>query len=270
MWLENGRNKLMSLRRFFQQAYFYHKGRRAAFSAEEFALFQIGYPLITLIFYCLIATYSFQTESLGRWVIGNAFLLCTNSCVFGLGTIFMGERYNGRLRSIIASPCGKLSLILANGLFPAVTAIISSLLGMIVGSLIFKVDFSGINLCKVFAAIICAMISASCFGLLLAVFGMISDNMHLILNSVSGLLMIFTGAEFPIENLPKQVQFVSWLFPLTKSIKAMNNLLEGSEDYFIPLLITEVLTGLSYLVLARLILAGAERAARSKGSLDMY
>lgn len=139
-----------------------------------------------------------------------------------------------------------------------------------VGSLIFKVDFSGMNLCKVFATIICAMISASCFGLLLAVFGMISDNMHLILNSVSGLLMIFTGAEFPIENLPKQVQFVSWLFPLTKSIKAMNELLEGSGDHFILLLMMEILTGLLYIILARMIFAGAERAARMNGSLDMY
>ena len=28
--------------RFFDQAYLYHKGRRAAFQAEEFALMQIG------------------------------------------------------------------------------------------------------------------------------------------------------------------------------------------------------------------------------------
>lgn len=82
--------------------------------------------------------------------------------------------------------------------------------------------------------------------------------------------MIFTGAEFPIENLPKQVQFVSWLFPLTKSIKAMNELLEGSGDHFILLLMMEILTGLLYIILARMIFAGAERAARMNGSLDMY
>ena len=91
------------------------RGRSAAFEAEEFALMQLGYPLITLIFYCLIAAHSFQTTNLTSWVIGNSFLLCTNACIFGLGNIFVGERYWGRLRSIIASPCAKLPLILANG-----------------------------------------------------------------------------------------------------------------------------------------------------------
>ena len=111
------------IRRFFDQAVLYHKGRSAAFEAEEFALMQLGYPLITLIFYCLIAVYSFQTTNLTSWVIGNSFLLCTNACIFGLGNVFVGERYWGRLRSIIASPCAKLPLILANGVFPAIFAV---------------------------------------------------------------------------------------------------------------------------------------------------
>ena len=52
------------IRRFFDQAVLYHKGRSAAFEAEEFALMQLGYPLITLIFYCLIAAHSFKTTNL--------------------------------------------------------------------------------------------------------------------------------------------------------------------------------------------------------------
>lgn len=71
------------VRLYFEQALLYHKGRSAAFKAEEFALIQLGNPLITLTFYCLIAAYSFQTTNLTSWVIGNAFLLCTNACIFG-------------------------------------------------------------------------------------------------------------------------------------------------------------------------------------------
>ena len=67
----------MMIRRFIDQAVLYHRGRSAAFEAEEFALMQLGYPLITLIFYCLIAAHSFQTTNLTSWVIGNSFLLCT-------------------------------------------------------------------------------------------------------------------------------------------------------------------------------------------------
>lgn len=282
------------IKRFFDQAYLYHKGRRAAFEAEEFVLMQIGYPLITLIFYCLIASYSFKTSNLTNWVIGNAFLLCTNACIFGLGNIFVSERYFGRLRSIIASPCAKLPLILASGVFPAFFAICASVCGLIVGAIVFKVDFTGINLFMVAVTIICAMISATCFGLFLSSLGLISDSMHLILNIVSYLMMIFTGAEFPVSQLPLPGRIISLLMPLTKTIAAMNSLFDGSSTTamnilfdgssttainilfaekskaFWILLIGELATGLIYALLARTVFEYAERCARKNGKFDLF
>lgn len=258
------------VKRFFIQAYLFYKGRRAAFNAEEFIGLQLLYPLITLIFYCLIASYSFKTTDLTSWVIGNAFLLCTNSCIFGLGNIFVGERYYGRLRSIIASPCSKFALILANGLFPALIAVISSLLGLVVGSVVFHVDFSGVNIPLTLLTIVCAMISASCFGLFLSVFGLISDSMHLVLNAVSYLLMIFTGAEFPIEQLPMAGRIISEIMPLTKAIKAMNLLFTSDQSGYLPLLLSELLTGAVYALLAWGIFDVVEKRACREGTFDLF
>jgi len=258
------------IRRFFEQARLYHKGRRAAFSAEEFALMEIGYPLVTLIFYCLIASYSFQTNDLTDWVIGNAFLLCTNACVFGLGNAFRGERYTGRLRSIIASPSAKLPLILANGLYPALFAVIASACGFLVGSLVFGVDFSGVHLGLAALTILCAMASASCFGLFLSVFGLINDSMHLVLNVVSYLLMLFTGTEFPVAQLPLAGRVVSQLMPLTKANAAMKLLFAPEHGAFWPLILAELATGAAYALLARFLFGFAERCARRNGQFDLF
>lgn len=258
------------LRRFFDQAYLYHKGRRAAFKAEEFIFHQLGYPLVTLIFYCLIASYSFRTTNLTSWVIGNAFLLCTNACIFGLGNIFVGERYYGRLRSIIASPCAKLPLILANGLFPALFAVCASVCGFLMGAWVFGVDFSGVDLGLAALTIFCAMASAACFGLFLSVFGLMNDSMHLILNVVSYLMMIFTGAEFPVAQLPPVGQAVAQLMPLTKAIAAMNALFEPGQRSFWLLLLAELATGAAYALLARAVFGFAERSARRSGRFDMF
>ncbi len=258
------------IKRFFEQAFLYHKGRRAAFEAEEFVLMQIGYPLLTLIFYCLIASYSFHTTDLSHWVIGNAFLLCTNACIFGLGKLFVDERYYGRLRSIIASPCSKIALILSGGVFPALFAICASTFGLLVGSLVFHVSFAGINLGLVALAILIAMVSAACFGLFISSFGLISDSMHLILNVVSYLLMIFTGAEFPVSQLPPAGRVFAQLMPLTKAIAAMNNLFEGNlSDYWICLL-GELATGVAYALLSRFVFALAQKAAQKNGRFDMF
>ena len=258
------------IRRFWNQAYLYHKGRSAAFEAEEFVLMQIGYPLVTLIFYCLIATFSFNTSNLTSWVIGNAFLLCTNACIFGLGRVFISERYFGRLRSIIASPCSKMSLILASGVFPALFAVCSSVCGLIVGSLAFGVDFSGVNLPLVALSIIIAMISASCFGLFISVFGLMTDSMHLVLNVVSYLLMIFTGAEFPIKQLPLAGQVIAQIMPLTKAISAMNKLFEGNIKEFSILIIAEFFTGVIYALLTYAVFGFAEKIAQKNGTFDMF
>ena len=73
---------------------------------------------------------------LTHWVISNSFLLCTNACIFNLGTIFLGERYNGRLRSIVVAPCSTLSLVLASGVGPILTASVTVAFNMILGSLL--------------------------------------------------------------------------------------------------------------------------------------
>lgn len=258
------------IRRFFDQAYLYHKGLSAAFEAEEFVLMQIGYPLITLIFYCLIATFSFKTSNLTNWVIGNAFLLCTNACIFGLGRVFISERYFGRLRSIIASPCSKMALILASGVFPALFAVCASVCGLVVGSMLFGVDFSGVNMLLVAFAIMIAMISATCFGLFISVFGLMTDSMHLVLNVVSYLLMIFTGAEFPIKQLPLPGQVIAQMMPLTKAIAAMNKLFEGNLKEFTVLIAAEILTGAVYALLTYAIFGFAERVAQKNGRFDMF
>lgn len=258
------------LRRFFSQAYLYHKGRSAAFRAEEFVLLQLGYPLLSMIFYCLIAAYSFRTSELTAWVIGNAFLFCTNTCVFGLGNAFFGERYNGRLRSIIASPCAKLPLILANGLFPALLSVGAVVLGLTVGALVFGVDFHGVNLWLAAVTILCAMTSASCFGLLLSVFGMITDSMHLVLNIVSYLLMIFTGAEFPVSQLPLAWRVFAQCLPLTNSIAAMKLLFAPDSVGFGLLLLRELAAAVCYALLAWAVFRFAERTARRKGSFDLF
>ena len=119
------------IHRFFSQAWLYHKGRTEAFHLADFLASEVGYPAVTMIFYCLLAAYGFQTMDLTHWVISNAFLLCTNSCIFNLGTIFLGERYSGRLRSIVVAPCSTLSLVLASGIGPILTASVTVAFNML-------------------------------------------------------------------------------------------------------------------------------------------
>lgn len=258
------------VKRFFSQAWLYQKARTAAFDWREFLFFDTGYPVITLIFYCLLAAYSFQTTDLTNWVIGNSFLMCVNTCIFGLGNVFPSERYSGRLRSMIASPCNMISVVLSCGFLPSILAMCSVLLGFSVGAVVFDIDFTGVNLGLAILTIFCAMISASCFGLLLSVFGLLNDGMHLLLNMMNYVLMIFTGAEFPISQLPVAGRVLSRALPLTRSIEAMNLLLGDDLRRFGILLIEELAMAIIYALASVFILEYVERACKKAGKFDLF
>lgn len=258
------------VKRFFSQAWLYHKARTAAFDWREFLFFDTGYPIITLVFYCLLAAYSFQTTDLTHWVIGNSFLMCVNTCIFGLGSLFRSERYSGRLRSIIVAPCNLFSVVLSYGFIPSVLAMGSVVLGFVVGAVVFGIDFSGVNLGLTMLTIFCAMICASCFGLLLSVFGLVSDGMHLILNMMNYILMIFTGAEFPVSQLPVAGQVFSRVLPLTRSVEAMNLLFSDDTRGFAALLFGELAMAAVYIVASVSVLKYADKVCRKAGKFDLF
>ena len=59
---------------FLRMSWLNFKGQRAAFNIEEFILLETLYPFFTLVFYCVMAGYAYQTTNLTDWVLGNAFL----------------------------------------------------------------------------------------------------------------------------------------------------------------------------------------------------
>ena len=258
-------------RRFFHQAWLYFKGSNAAFSFEEFALLQLAYPLLTLIFYVLLAAYSFNTAELTHWVVGNSFLLCVNITLFSLGTAFAGERYYGRLRSIIASPANKLATVLQKAVFPVITAIVTVFAGFLAGSLIFGVPFYDIDLKLLLLVIIISMFAAAGLGLLLAAVSLLSDSVHLILNTFCYVLMIFCGANFPVAQLPSWARWISQILPLTRGIRAANMLFDGfDKGAFLWLVAGEVAVGAAFFLVSFLIIRFAERAAIRKASLELF
>lgn len=259
------------VRRFFSQAWLYAKGRQAAFRWEEFLLLDAGYPFLTLIFYCLLASYSFRTRDLSHWVAGNSLLLCTNTCIFGLGGVFNGERYYGRLRSIVTAPAPLVGVVLESGFFPMLVSAGTVLAGFLLGSLLFGVPLAALHPGMTMLVILTAMFAAVGLGLLLSACSLLGDGMHFLLNVASYVLMLCTGAQFPVAQLPWLLQQFSRLLPLTRSIEALDRLLAGaSAAQLIPLLLGEAAVGLAYCLLAAALIGGAARAAVRNGSLELF
>ncbi len=259
------------MNRFLTLSWLSFKSRRTMFSIEEFFCYETLYPLLTLAFYCILAGYSYQTSNLTRWVIGNSFLLCMNTCIFTLGSTFMAERAYGCVKSLIVSPAHMLGIILHKSFYTCLVAMATVVLGFIAGGLLFSVDYSGMNWFLFLLAVIAAMFAATGFGMFIGIFGLISDQMHFVLNFMSYVLMIFCGANFPIEQLPPAARIISEFLPLTHSIKAVNILFDGMEKYqFSMLLLREAGVGVLFFLLASVLISMIEKISIKKGASEVF
>ena len=256
---------------FLHMAWLNFKGQRAAFNLEEFLLLETAYPFITLMFHCVLAGYAFQTTNLTDWVIGNAFLLCTNICVFSLGSSFRAERAFGRIRSIMTSSTSKIEIVLQKGFFSGLVSIGTTFAGFALGCVVFHVSISGVHWGGILLCFVTAMFAAMGFGLVLSVFGLMSHQMHLILNLMEYVLLIFTGSNFPVSQLPEVFQVISYILPLTRSIAAARGIVSGMEFSQITLLLTgEIAVGIFYIIFAAVLVKCAEKTAIKNGTLELF
>ena len=256
---------------FLHMAWLNFKGQRAAFNLEEFLLLETAYPFMTLMFHCVLAGFAYGTTDLTDWVIGNAFLLCTNICVFSLGSSFRAERAYGRIRSIMVGKTSKIEIVLQKGFFSALVSMATTFIGFAAGCIVFGISLQDISWGTMLLCFMVAMFAAMGFGLVLSVFGLMSHQMHLILNLMEYVLLIFTGSNFPVSQLPEAIQVVSYALPLTRSIQAARGVAGGMGwNEILPLLGGEVLVGIVYVVFAAGLVKYAERVAIKEGTLELF
>ena len=211
------------MRIFFSQVWLNAKVNQAGIDWSEFFVFQIGVSVLTLTFYVLIASFTTGEVDLTRWVVGNAFVLCTLECVHTVGVSFNGERFNGRLRMIIVSPTSKLTVLLYTGSWAVFSSFVIVTISFLIGGLLFGVELANINWAAFWISILVTAFSCMGLGLLMGIFALISDSMYLILNAVAMLIMIFSGANFPVEQFPLPAQWLGFIFPVARGITAANN-----------------------------------------------
>lgn len=89
-------------------------------------------------------------------------------------------------------------------------------------------------------------------------------------NTVYFLLLIFSGANIPLETLPSLIQNISYALPLTRGIAAAREIIAGSSFASISNLLTgELLIGVVYTILGYALYRAFEFEAKRRGTLEV-
>lgn len=256
--------------RFLQASWLSFKGTNAIYSGEEFLMLQIIQPLSMLIFYVLLASYSFSPNDLTRWIVGNSFLMCINTTIFSLGSTFNQERFYGRLRAIVVSPTKTIEVVIQKCFFPSIISIIVVLIGLFTGSLLFNSNLSLNEIPSLVIVLFISMLAASAFGMFISTFGLISDSMHLVLNFIGSGIVILSGANFPVEQLPRFAQLIAKALPIRNGLNASYTLLEPGSGEVSRFIISEFLICIFYLIGTMVVFRVLENKAKHKATLEIF
>ena len=258
--------------RFLRHSLLSYKALYGFYDFYSYLLIKIVNPILQLIFFCLLAKYAHGADSdLTPWILGNAFLLCTTNAFFGIGTVLANERQFGTLKMIMVSPTNKFLAFFAKSTVHLFDGLFSVVIGLLVGMLFFHLNLNHVNLGLLFLSIFVGMFAVSGMGLFISSFGLVLRDVSLVLNTGSIVLFALSGSNFSIEQLPVFIQKISYLLPLTRSIRAARLIVKGQSGVSISsLLLQEVLVGVVYILIGYSALHIMDRISRKRASLDVY
>lgn len=258
--------------RFFMlQSWMSYKALFSWLDPLAYIMIKVISPILQMVFFSLLATYVYQTPDITPWIIGNAIMLCSKNAVYGVGGILKEERYFGTLRLIVAAPANKFLLFVGRGVMHIFDALITVVVGLSVGAILFNFRMEWYLMPLFTLSLLVCLNSAMAIGQLISCVGMVTRDVHLLLNVSEYVLLIMTGACFPLERLPEFLQAMAYMLPVTRGIKAARLIASGLINQEVwGLLMLEFLIGGLYLVMGYLLLTYFENCARKKATLDLY
>ncbi|HEX5838986.1 MAG TPA: ABC transporter permease [Anaerolineales bacterium] len=260
-----------NFRLFWQGAYLsyialFHWMRPIQYMASKILM-----PLAQMFFFVYLGTYATGPGNADFYIVGNALQIAAVSGIYGMTMSIGGDRDNGTLAYIFGTPANRLVVFMGRAFMNIMDGALGVVIAFTWGVILMGLDLSNTSIPALALTILITTISTCGLGLLLGCLALITVNVMFVNNFVYFLLLIFSGANVRLNELPAWVQAVSSILPLTRGIAAARLLVEGAYLADItPLLLGELGIGIVYGILGYLLFAAFEVVAKRRGTLEVF
>ncbi|HVN14773.1 MAG TPA: ABC transporter permease [Anaerolineales bacterium] len=236
-----------------------------------YAASKIIMPLAQMLFFVFLGTYATGKDNAAFYIIGNAIQITAVSGIFGVTMSVGGERDAGTLPYLFGTPANRLATFFGR----AFMHVLDGMLGVIIafgwGVVLLGLNLSHTNLGALALTVFITTVSTCGLGLLMGCLSLITVNVMFVNNFVYFVLLIFSGANVPISELPAWMQAVSWALPLTRGIIAARSIVAGASlAQVAPLLWGEIGIGLMYGLFGYILFSWFEVEAKRRGTLEVF
>jgi ABC-2 type transport system permease protein len=237
----------------------------------QYVASKILMPLSQMFFFVYLGTYATSADNASFYIIGNSIQIAAVSGIFGMTMSIGGDRDNGTLGYIFGTPANRLVVFMGRAFMNIMDGTLGVFIAFFWGVVLMGLDLSKTNLPALALIILITTISTCGLGLLMGCLALITVNVMFVNNFVYFLLLIFSGANIPLANLPVWIRAVSYALPLTRGITAARSLISGASLANIaPLLWGELGVGLVYFILGYVLFTVFEIVAKRRGTLEVF
>jgi ABC-2 type transport system permease protein len=228
--------------------------------------------VVAPIFQILLMAYMGRSAGLASdefYVVGNAIQYAAVPCLFAMTQLVGGEKYQNTLGAILVSPAPRLPLFFGRAVPVVLNGAITAAFALLAGSLILGIEIPASSIPSLALVILVAAFSCTGLGLINAALALRIRESAVLSNVLFGFLLIFTGANVPLSEVPEWMRTMSQGIPFTHSIEAARELANGaSMASVLDLVGAELLVGVAYLIAGYSLLRFFENQGRRHATLE--
>ena len=228
--------------------------------------------IVAPIFQILLFAYIGRSAGLQSdefYVIGNALQYSSIPCLFAMSQSIGGERFQETLGAILVSPAARIPLFFGRSLPVVLNGAFVAAFSLVTGSLVLGVHLPASAWGPLVLVILIAAFSCTGIGLVNAALSLRIRENAVLSNAIFGFLLIFTGANVPLDALPGWMSTAAQGMPFTHAIKAARHLAAGAGLGDVGGLIgAELLVGAVCGIAGYLLLRWFETLSRRYASLE--
>jgi ABC-2 type transport system permease protein len=239
---------------------------------KSWMLFDVIMPLGSVIAYVLVyRTLNAPEEYVGFVVIGGAMTAFWMNVLWSMSSQLYWEKEQGNLALYIMAPNSMMSILLGMALGGLVATILRALAIILLGSLMFGVQYVVVNPFELFAVFSLSMIALYGMGMMFAsAFLLFGREAWAVSDMIQEPVNLVSGFYFPIKSLPFWVAAAASVIPLTLGMDAMRQLAfpSGFQFGFLSTrfeIIALAVLSVGFLVGAKFLLDYTEKLAIREG-----
>ncbi|MDX1435552.1 MAG: ABC transporter permease [Anaerolineales bacterium] len=267
----------VNLRLFFLGALLSYRALFRWLRPIQYLATKIWGPLMHITFFVLLGRFATGEDNTSFYVIGNAVQTTAYNGIYGVTMSITGDRWEGTLVYLFATPANRMSMFFGRAVMHIVDGMSGVFIGLVWGVLLFGLDLSRASPAALILTILITTFSTAGLGLLLGCLSLLTRNVMFVNNTVFFLLLVFSGANVPLEKLPEWALYLARLLPLTRGIEATRLIVDGASLQDVAPLLWgvgavwgELWVGLFYGLIGYVFFRWFERQARRRGTLEAF